>query len=115
MLTVAAVQVLEDVPFGVLKPILESLLADKQQDKQRAAAELLAGVIGGRPFYLSIVSRIEVFTGSKHWPLNKQKALWAWLSPFIVKIIANLKTDTLVTWTSFLEVSACRPLFCSFY
>ncbi|KAF9036519.1 hypothetical protein BDZ89DRAFT_1100671 [Hymenopellis radicata] len=80
-------QVLEDAPFAALKPILESLIVNKEQDKQRAAAELLAGIIGG----------------SKHWPLNKQKILWDWFKPFMKTIMANLKTDTLVTWTSFLE------------
>jgi hypothetical protein len=42
------VQLLEDEPFEALKPILEVLLADKEQDKQRAAAELLAGVLNGQ-------------------------------------------------------------------
>lgn len=31
-----------------MKPTLEKLLADKDQDKQRAAAELLAGVLNGK-------------------------------------------------------------------
>ncbi|KAF8998336.1 hypothetical protein BDZ89DRAFT_1105652 [Hymenopellis radicata] len=87
LIHLVTVQVLEDAPFAALKPILESLIVNKEQDKQRAAAELLAGIIGG----------------SKHWPLNKQKILWDWFKPFMKTIMANLKTDTLVTWTSFLE------------
>jgi proteasome activator subunit 4 len=41
------VQVLGDEPWGLLKPELEMLLADQEKNKQRAAAELLAGVLNG--------------------------------------------------------------------
>ena len=44
---------LEDEPFGAFKPIVESLIVDKDQNKQRAAAEFLAGILGGQ---LSIIS-----------------------------------------------------------
>ncbi|KAF8624763.1 hypothetical protein AX15_005657 [Amanita polypyramis BW_CC] len=80
-------QVLEDEPFESLRPILERLVADKEQDKQRGAAEFLAGVIGG----------------SKHWPISKQLRLWEWFIPFIGQILKDIKTDTLSVWTSFLE------------
>ncbi|ESK98482.1 membrane protein [Moniliophthora roreri MCA 2997] len=81
-------QILEDAPFEVLRPELEALLADKEPDKQRAAAELLAGVING----------------SKHWPLEKQKTVWKWYRPYIKKIFGiNLKSDNVTIWTSFLE------------
>ncbi|KAK1232607.1 Proteasome activator BLM10 [Marasmius sp. AFHP31] len=81
-------QLLEDVPFEALRPKIESLLAEKEPDKQRAAAELIAGVIGG----------------SKHWPLDKQKAFWEWYKPYIAKTFGpNLKSDTVGIWTSFLE------------
>ena len=76
-------------PFPALQPILEELLVDKTQNKQRAGAELLAGLIGG----------------SKHWPLTAQRQLWSWFGPRIPKILgANVQTDTLLIWTSFLEV-----------
>ena len=42
------VQVLEDVPFSALKPTLDTLIVDREPDKQRAAAELIAGVLGGK-------------------------------------------------------------------
>jgi proteasome activator subunit 4 len=41
-------QLLDDEPFEALKPTLDSLLSDKDKDKQRAAAELLAGVLNGQ-------------------------------------------------------------------
>ncbi|KAF9014988.1 hypothetical protein BDQ17DRAFT_1418116 [Cyathus striatus] len=81
-------QLLEDEPFEAFKPTAESMILDKDQNKQRAAAELLAGVLGG----------------SKHWPASKQEKLWKWFKPHIKIIFSkNIKTDTLMIWTSFLE------------
>ncbi|KAK2462050.1 hypothetical protein APHAL10511_006513 [Amanita phalloides] len=80
-------QILEDEPLESLRPTIESLLANKEQNKQRGAAEFLAGVIGG----------------SKHWPMSKQLCLWKWFTPFIRQIFKDIKTDTLSIWTSFLE------------
>lgn len=45
------VQLLEDEPFDVLKPKLEELLADQDKNKQRAAAELLAGILNGEGYF----------------------------------------------------------------
>ncbi|KXN83586.1 Proteasome activator complex subunit 4 [Leucoagaricus sp. SymC.cos] len=81
-------QLLEDKPFTAFKPVVEKLIPDKDQNKQRAAAELLAGVLGG----------------SKHWPTKKQEKLWAWFTPHMRKIFSqNIKTDTLPIWSSFVE------------
>lgn len=41
------VQLLGDEPLLALKPKLEELMANKDKNKQRAAAEFLAGVIAG--------------------------------------------------------------------
>ncbi|KAF8807238.1 hypothetical protein BYT27DRAFT_7232792 [Phlegmacium glaucopus] len=81
-------QLLEDEPFGAFKPIVENLIADKDHNKQRAAAEFLAGILGG----------------SKHWPTDKQDVLWIWFIPHMTTIFRqNIKTDTLTIWASFLE------------
>ena len=45
--TFRAVQVLEDEPFESLRPTLEGLLANTEKNKQRAAAEFVAGIIAG--------------------------------------------------------------------
>jgi proteasome activator subunit 4 len=45
------VQLLDDEPFAAFKPTVESLIADKDHNKQRAAAEFLAGVLGGNVSY----------------------------------------------------------------
>lgn len=81
-------QLLEDEPFDVVKPQLESLIKDKDQNKQRAAAEILAGLLNG----------------SKHWPSSKQDKLWVWFTPHIDTILRkNIKSDTISIWSSFLE------------
>ncbi|TRM60121.1 hypothetical protein BD626DRAFT_571905 [Schizophyllum amplum] len=81
-------QLLEDEPFKFMKPVLVDLLAKKDKNKQRAAAELLAGLIGG----------------SKNWPGQKQKMLWDWLAPQVPAILgSNVQTDTIMVWTTFLE------------
>jgi proteasome activator subunit 4 len=41
------VQVLHAESFDVLKPTLETLLANKDKNQQRGAAELLAGIVCG--------------------------------------------------------------------
>ena len=48
-----AVQLLEDEPFEAFRPTVEKLIADKDQNKQRAAAEFLAGVLGGEFVFFS--------------------------------------------------------------
>ena len=73
------VQILEDEPFEVMKPIVEGLLEDVDQNKQRAAAEMMAGVLGGM----------------KHWPQTKQEHIWKWCMPHLEKALgSNLKPDT---------------------
>ncbi|KAG6910596.1 hypothetical protein DXG01_009547 [Tephrocybe rancida] len=82
-------QLLEDGPLEALRPTLEQLLQNKDQNKQRAAAEFVAGVLGG----------------SKHWPTSKQESVWNWFQPYLKQIfIQNVKTDTLMIWTTFFEV-----------
>jgi proteasome activator subunit 4 len=49
----STVQLLEDEPFDVYKPHVEKLIENKDQNKQRAAAELLAGILNGGCFHES--------------------------------------------------------------
>ncbi|KDQ54765.1 hypothetical protein JAAARDRAFT_71570 [Jaapia argillacea MUCL 33604] len=81
-------QLLGDDPLDAIKPVAEKLLGDPDKNKQRGGAELVAGLIGG----------------SKHWPRDAQQRLWDWCMPRIKKIMVHqVKTDTLLIWTSFLE------------
>jgi proteasome activator subunit 4 len=97
---------LEDLPLEKFLPVLQNLIENKDKNKQRAAAELLAGIIGGKVLCQDDCRRYDGFAGSKHWPTSKQQKLWIWIVPSLKKIIGqNLKTDTLSIWSSFLEVS----------
>ncbi|KZT06355.1 uncharacterized protein LAESUDRAFT_653878 [Laetiporus sulphureus 93-53] len=80
-------QLLEYEPFEALRPTLEELIANEDKNKQRAAAEFLAGI----------------FAGSKHWPTNSQAKLWEWFKPQMQSIFAHKSNDTLPVWTSFVE------------
>ncbi|KAJ7169566.1 hypothetical protein C8R46DRAFT_1162360 [Mycena filopes] len=80
-------QILEDAPFEALRPTLETLLSDKEPDKQRALAEFIGGLIGG----------------SKHWPLSKQNTLWQWFQPIMVDIFShNLSLELDLTFFQYL-------------
>jgi proteasome activator subunit 4 len=96
---------------------MEGLIANKDQDKQRAAAEFIAGVVGGTqiiPTRRSTVDPTEQ-PGAKHWPTSKQQKLWEWFDPFMEQIfVQNIKTDTLMIWTSFLEVSGAAAMVGTF-
>ncbi|THH19718.1 hypothetical protein EW146_g1513 [Bondarzewia mesenterica] len=82
------VQVLEDESFEPLQKLIEELIANTDQNKQRGAAEFLAGLLNG----------------AKHWPMESQNRLWDWAMPLIKKALSQkIKTDTLPVWTSFLE------------
>ncbi|KAI0724287.1 hypothetical protein C8T65DRAFT_714470 [Cerioporus squamosus] len=80
-------QLLDDEPWEALRPTLEELLANKDKNKQRAAAEFIAGVIAG----------------SKHWPTDAQTKFWNWFAPHIKAIFTQKSNDTLPVWASFLE------------
>ena len=55
--------------------------------------------------YISCEKFIEFPQGSKHWPTDKQDALWTWFTPHIPTLLRqNIKTDTLSIWSSFLGV-----------
>ncbi|KAL4243081.1 BLM10 family protein [Abortiporus biennis] len=80
-------QLLGDEPFEALRPTLEALLSKNDKNKQRGAAEFVAGLI----------------SGSKHWPMDKQVKLWIWFQPYIKKIFEHVNNDMVTLWTSFFE------------
>ncbi|KAI0034951.1 hypothetical protein K488DRAFT_76958 [Vararia minispora EC-137] len=82
------VQILEDESFQLLQDLIEDLIAQADQNKQRGAAEFLAGLLNG----------------TKNWPTNSQRRLWEWAMPLIRRVFSQMiKTDTLPIWTSFLD------------
>lgn len=66
---------------------------------------------GVRPFHWHEEDSVaNSLLGSKHWPMPAQQRLWAWVTPLIPKFLgSNVKTDTLMIWTSFLEVRYLLP------
>ena len=36
--------------------------------------------------------------GSKHWPLQKQKRVWDWLTPLLPSIFDGITPETQVAW-----------------
>ncbi|KAI8578771.1 hypothetical protein K450DRAFT_245430 [Umbelopsis ramanniana AG] len=72
-----------DEPLDAVKPEIERLCSQAdQKNQQRAAAELVAGIV----------------RGSKHWPLEKTTALWDWLGPLLRKTFAAITPDSLTYW-----------------
>ncbi|EMD41658.1 hypothetical protein CERSUDRAFT_110231 [Gelatoporia subvermispora B] len=80
-------QLLEDEPWEALMPTVEELINDKDKNKQRGAAEFVAGVLGA----------------SKHWLTDRQAQFWEWFIPHMKTIFARKSNDTLPIWMSFLE------------
>jgi hypothetical protein len=99
-----SVQLLEDESFTPLQTLIEELIQNPDQNKQRGAAEFLGGLLNGKTDFL-LVTRFSKGTGAKHWPMHSQKALWDWAMPLLKSTFdTRIKTDTLPVWMSFLEV-----------
>lgn len=62
--------------------VVQPLAIDSDRFKQRAAAEMLAGVL----------------RGSKHWPRSSSDLVWTWMASRLPLIYANLKPDTITFW-----------------
>ncbi|GAA94209.1 uncharacterized protein L969DRAFT_375946 [Mixia osmundae IAM 14324] len=80
-------QVYLDDFVPLIKPKILSYLSTSDRHQQRAAAELLSGII----------------RGSKHWPMTLQDALWSWVTPLLPIIFARIAPDTQTMWEMFVE------------
>lgn len=85
-------QIFEDAPCEFVLPILDELIADKDRHKQRAAGELIGGMV----------------RGSKHWPLQKQQRIWDWLTPLLPAIFEGVTPETQSAWEMLCECTS-RP------
>ena len=73
--------------FGIsalagLRGRLEQLCGDQAESSQRAAAEVLAGLV----------------RGSKHWDWESSVELWDWLAPLLRTVLGNVTTETIRDW-----------------
>ncbi|KAM0751556.1 hypothetical protein T439DRAFT_300497 [Meredithblackwellia eburnea MCA 4105] len=76
-------QIFGDAPCEFVLPLVEELVADKaDRHKQRAAGELIGGMI----------------RGSKHWSRQQQKRVWDWLEPLLPSIFDGMTPETQVAW-----------------
>lgn len=64
------------------RPVIERLVAERDRHKHRAAAEMVGGLL----------------RGAKHWPLPEQDALWAWLAPFLERVLVDCTLDSQSAW-----------------
>ncbi|KAI8373532.1 hypothetical protein EDC96DRAFT_498664 [Choanephora cucurbitarum] len=86
-------QTFGDAPLSVAKEHIEKLCeAADQKSAQRAAAEMLAGLI----------------RGTKHWGLHKLETVWAWLTPLLAKTFSSITPDSLTYWESFVRTCCVR-------
>jgi proteasome activator subunit 4 len=75
-------------PWAAALEIVEPMMVDPDKYKQRAAAELLAGLL----------------RGAKHWPPRESEAMWDWALRGFKKTFGTLKPDTLPCWEGFFSV-----------
>ncbi|KAL9538165.1 hypothetical protein MBANPS3_011145 [Mucor bainieri] len=81
-------QTFGDLPLASAKEHIEQLCyAADQKNAQRAASEILAGLI----------------RGTKHWSLAKMAQLWQWLTPLLAKVFSSITPDSLTYWESFVH------------
>jgi proteasome activator subunit 4 len=80
-------QTYEDSFLEIVKPEVIKLCESLEKNQQRAATEVLAGII----------------RGSKHWPLNRLQALWSWLIPLLEQTFNSVTPDSLIYWERFLS------------
>ncbi|KZT61232.1 hypothetical protein CALCODRAFT_447468 [Calocera cornea HHB12733] len=81
-------KILESEPLERTIAVIEPLLDDKDRFKQRAAAEVLAGLL----------------RGSKNWPRKANERLWSWITPRLPGIFDRITPDTLNYWEYFLTI-----------
>lgn len=75
-------------PLQAVKPEIEKLcLEADQKNQQRAAAEIVGGIV----------------RGSKHWDVRHVSELWTWLTPLLLQTFAAITPDSLTYWESFVK------------
>lgn len=86
-------QTFGDRPLVVAKPHIEKLCeATDQKNAQRAASEILGGLI----------------RGTKHWSLAKLDEVWQWLTPLLRKTFNSISPDSLNYWESLVRHTVAR-------
>ncbi|KAF8971500.1 armadillo-type protein [Flammula alnicola] len=72
--------------------VIDPLLFDSDKYKQRAAAEILSGVL----------------RGSKHWSSNASDKLWTWTTSRLNRIVSQITPDTLSFWEGIFQIQLIK-------
>ncbi|KAH9487094.1 Proteasome activator complex subunit 4 [Psilocybe cubensis] len=67
--------------------VVDPLLSDADKYKQRAGAEILAGIL----------------RGSKHWTASASNKLWTWTTSRLNRIVSQIKPETLSFWETIFQ------------
>ena len=67
---------------GVFQPHIERLVSSPEESQQRAAAEMVYGLV----------------RGSRFWDWDSSSQLWAWLLPVFRQVLNNVTTETQSDW-----------------
>jgi proteasome activator subunit 4 len=99
----------------------EQLLWDTDRFKQRAGAEMLAGVTRGIATLALIKFKYGLaidIIGAKNWPKQHFDQLWSWIISRLDRIYTSIKPDTIGFWEAtftvslspFIGLAAVKPL-----
>jgi proteasome activator subunit 4 len=93
-------------PWSAALSTIEPMMADPDKYKQRASAELLAGLLRGNYDYHRIFRKMLMSStqGSKHWPPSEHKKIWDWGLERLAGTFNIMKPDTLPCWEGFFSV-----------
>ena len=86
----------------------EQLLWDADRFKQRAGAEMLAGITRGMATLALIKFECGLtidIIGAKNWPKQRSDELWSWVISRLDRIFTSIKPDTIGFWEATFTVS----------
>jgi hypothetical protein len=86
----------------------EQLLWDTDRFKQRAGAEVLAGITRGMVTLTLIKFEYGLANdniGAKNWPKQRSDQLWSWVISHLDRIYTSIKPDTIGFWEATFTVS----------
>jgi hypothetical protein len=98
----------------------EQLLWDTDRFKQRAGAEMLAGVTRGIVTLVLVKFKYGLaidIIGAKNWPKQHFDQLWSWIISRLDRIYTSIKPDTIGFWevtftvslSPFIGLAAVKP------
>jgi proteasome activator subunit 4 len=103
----------QGVGFENMLNSAEQLLWDADRFKQRAGAEMLAGITRGIATFALIKVECDLAVdniGAKNWPKQWSDQLWSWVISRLDRIYTSIKPDTIGFWEATFSVSLCPAI-----